>query len=70
MMISSNAQKAEEQGIKLAEGSNAQPYYMRLLPIYVHTILNYSEDCIVHEPSKDMHEHRRGATTNSMRRKG
>ena len=29
MMTSPNAQKAEEQGIKLAEGSNDQPYYMQ-----------------------------------------
>ncbi len=29
MMTSPNAQKAEEQGITLAEGSNDQPYYMQ-----------------------------------------
>ena len=29
MMTSPNAQKAEEQGIKLPEGSNDQPYYMQ-----------------------------------------
>ncbi len=29
MMTSPNAQKAEEQGVKLQEGSNDQPYYMQ-----------------------------------------